>query len=77
MMPHKTEAMIEVFKTNVESANDAQHLVELLNHHFPGNRINFDLQDCDKILRVEGKDFSTDKVMTIVSNKGFYCEVLE
>ena len=69
--------MIEVFKTDVTTASDANHIVEMLIQHFPGSRINFDLQDCDKILRVEGKDFSTDKIMTLVNNKGFYCEALE
>jgi len=69
--------MIEVFKTDVTTASDANRIVEMLIQHFPGSRINFDLQDCDKILRVEGKDFSTDKIMSLVNNKGFYCEALE
>ena len=49
--------MIEVFKTNVEKTNDADKMVRLLLEHFPQSKINFDLHDCDKILRVEGKDF--------------------
>ena len=69
--------MIEVFKTNVEQANDANSIVQLLLQHFPGSRVNFDLYDCDKILRVEGKDFSIDKVMLLVHKSGFRCEVLE
>lgn len=69
--------MIEVFKTDVETSTDACTIVEVLLQHFPGSRINFDLQDCDKILRVEGKDFSTDKVMMLVNKNGFHCEILE
>jgi len=69
--------MIEVFKTNVEKTNDANSIVALLLEHFPGSKINFDLHDCDKILRVEGKDFSNDKVMTLLRKSGFYCEILE
>jgi hypothetical protein len=69
--------MIEVFKTDVQTAGDANHLVELLLQQFPGSRINFDLQDCDKILRVEGKEFSSNKVMTLVNSNGFHCEILE
>ncbi len=68
---------IEVFKTNVETASDANNIVQLLLQHFPCSRINFDLQDCDKILRVEGKDFCTDKVMLLVNKNGFLCEVLD
>jgi hypothetical protein len=68
--------MIEVFKTNVEKDSQANSLVTLLLQHFPGSKINFDLQDCDKILRVEGENFMTDKVMTLVGENGFACEVL-
>lgn len=69
--------MIEVFKTNVQAASDADNLIKVLLQHFPGSRINFDLQDCDKILRVEGKDFSTNKVMLLLKENGFYCTILE
>jgi hypothetical protein len=69
--------MIEVFKTNVEAVNDASNLVQMLLHHFPGSRINFDLQDCDRILRVEGKDFCAHQVMMLVSKNGFHCEILQ
>jgi hypothetical protein len=69
--------MIEVFKTNVETASDANNIVQMLLQHFPGNRINFDLQDCDKILRVEGNNFSTDKIMLLLNKNGFCCEILE
>ena len=69
--------MIEVFKTDIELASDADGLTQLLLQHFPGSRINFDLQDCDRILRVEGKDFSPDKIMMLVHKNGFHCEILE
>lgn len=69
--------MIEVFKTNVEATGDAGNLIDLLLQHFPGSRINFDLQDCDKILRVEGKDIETNKVLLLVTKNGFYCERLD
>ena len=68
--------MIEVFKTNVEEDAQAKTLVTILLQHFPGSKINFDLQDCDKILRVEGENFWTDRVMTLVEENGFACEVL-
>lgn len=70
-------SVIEVFKTDVATASEAGNIVEMLRQHFPGSRINFDLHDCDKILRLEGKDFSTDKVMMLVHQKGYYCEMLE
>ena len=69
--------MIEVFRTNIKTTSDAHNLIEMLDQLFPGSRINFDLHDCDKILRVEGNDFSADAVVSLLSKKGFNCEVLE
>ena len=69
--------MVEVFKTNVQEFSEAQKLVALLRRHFPDSKINFDLDDCDKVLRVEGNNVGIEKVMTLVIEKGFLCNVLE
>jgi len=69
--------MIEVFKTNVETAGDANNIVQLLLQRFPGSRINFDLLDCDKILRVEGKNFCSETIILLMKEKGFHCSILE
>jgi hypothetical protein len=68
--------MVEVFKTNVQEVSEANKLVSLLLRHFPGSKINFDLHDCDKILRVEGKNLATETVMVLVKENGFACDVL-
>jgi hypothetical protein len=69
--------MIEIFKTNVEESVQAEKIVDILLEHFPDNKINFDLHDCDKILRVEGKSFCAEKIMTLVAETGFSCNILE
>jgi hypothetical protein len=69
--------MIEVFKTNIETKGDAHIIIKMLAQLFPGSRINFDLHDCDKILRMEGNHFSADEVVALLSSEGFTCEVLE
>lgn len=70
--------MVEVFKTNVTDKNHATKLVELLHRKFPGCKINFDLDDCDKVLRIEGPDADlTEPVRLIINENGFICEVLE
>jgi hypothetical protein len=69
--------MIEVFKTNVKGPVHAKRIVDILLEQFPGNKINFDLHDRDKILRVEGKSFCTEKIMTLVIENGFSCNILE
>jgi hypothetical protein len=48
-----------------------------LRRHFPGTKINIDMDDCDKVLRVEGNNLRIEKLMTLVTEKGFLCTVLE
>ena len=68
--------MVEVFKTNVQEDSTAS-LVEQLLEHFPQSKINFDLEDCDKILRVEGSNVIPGKVIDILMMQGYLCSVLE
>ena len=76
-MPENYSNMIEVFTTNVQEPAEAKQVVALLKRHFPESKINFDLDDCDKILRVEGKNFNTDAVILLVKETGFACTILE
>lgn len=43
---------IEVFKTNINCADQAKQLVEQIHKTFAGYKANFDLDDCDKVLRI-------------------------
>ena len=45
--------MVEVFKTNVYNRVDANMLIEEIHNTWAGYKANFDLSDCDKILRVQ------------------------
>ena len=69
--------MVEVFKTNVLRKREAKMLIQKLAEHFPNHKVNFDLDDCDKILRVEGKNILQDKIIEIMNLQGYQCEVLE
>ncbi|MEC5145562.1 hypothetical protein [Chitinophaga sp. 212800010-3] len=69
--------MVEVFKTNVQRSSAAKEIISVLLRNFPGSKINFDLDDCDKVLRVEGEDFQPGKIMMIVNENGFQCQVME
>jgi hypothetical protein len=69
--------MVEVFKTNVEQPQHAAILVSALAERFPGFRINFDLQDCDRILRVEGEAIIYSSIIDLVINNGYACELLQ
>ena len=68
--------MIEVFKTNVDSIAASQELHTQLQFLFPACKINFDLDDCDRILRIEGSDFNTEVITKILSRSNYDCEVL-
>ena len=69
--------IIEVFKTNVLEPEDAERMVTILGAVFPGTRINFDLHDCDKILRLEGDAINVEKLIAVVEQHGFDCSVLD
>jgi predicted RNA-binding protein YlqC (UPF0109 family) len=49
----------------------------ILSQAFPSFKINFDLSDCDKVLRVEGENITALRIMTLVKEQGFTCEILE
>jgi len=68
--------MIEVFKTDVQDAEIAMALVQKLHRHFPGCRINFDLNDSDNILMVEGKTICIETIIDFLNSNGFQCEIL-
>ena len=68
---------VEVFKTNVRQKRQARVLLNILAKQFPRFKINFDLEDCDKILRVEGSNVRHEKIAKLVTEKGYFCDVLE
>lgn len=45
--------MVEVFKTDVQNRSQAEWLLEQIHRIGTNYRANFDLEDCDKILRVK------------------------
>ena len=69
--------MVEVFKTNIQEVSQARNLIALLLQHFPGSKINVDLHDCDKVLRVEGGNFLPATIVMLVKENGFVCSLLE
>ncbi len=65
--------MIEVFKTNIDSDFVAQQIVDEIKALPWGIDASFDLEDCDRILRVCG-DFEPillkDQIITLLFSKG-------
>ena len=71
--------MIEVFKTDVDNSRHADILVEHIQRMFNGYQANFDLQDCDRILRVKNVrgHVNSTGLIKILNLFGFHAEVLE
>ncbi|PBQ30924.1 hypothetical protein CNR22_03765 [Sphingobacteriaceae bacterium] len=67
---------VEVFKTNVFEISDAKNILRALTRMDSNLIINFDLEDCDKILRIEGVEIDKERIISILINQGFQCEAL-
>ena len=70
--------MIEVFKTDVNEKDHARMLVDRIHKAFSHCRANFDLEDCDKILRVKGITGEGEiwQIVTLVKSFGWHVEIL-
>ncbi len=70
--------MVEVFKTTVNHSEHAVMLADRIQKAFMGYRVNFDLEDCDRILRVEchGGCIQATDVILFLQKSGFDAEVL-
>ena len=70
--------MVEVFKTNVDDRDHANMLIERIHNSFGSYQANFDLQDCDKILRVKSLTgfVLSSLLIDLLNNYGFHAEVL-
>jgi hypothetical protein len=71
--------MIEVFKTNVEHRDHANVIIDQIRESFDNYTANFDLEDCDNILRVECNtgQIQSAPLIKLLAEFGFQAEVLE
>jgi hypothetical protein len=70
--------IVEVFKTNVDDPFHAGVLIDLIHKTFTGYTANFDLEDCDRILRVKCASGSIQSVTLIklLGHLGCQAEIL-
>lgn len=71
--------MIEVFKTDVTDASDAAAILKHIHNRFVLYEANFDLGDCDHILRVKSilGEVENDLLIQILGEMGFTAVVLQ
>jgi len=63
-----------VFKTSVKYKKEIKPLSKSLNQF---GKWNFDLEDCDNILRVEADESIAKSIMNFMHQRGYCCEELE
>jgi hypothetical protein len=70
---------IEVFKTNVNNAELAGRIIEKIHAGFEGYKANFDLHDCDRILRVVSTNGAVQslQIIQVLTRLGCIAEVLQ
>jgi len=71
--------MIEVFKTNVSDAARAREILDTIHRMLPDCSANFDLDDCDRILRVvcNKGTMNVDAFLVLIGSMGCRAEVLQ
>lgn len=68
--------MIKVFKTDVKDQKKALEIKNSIYHNFGIRQVTFDLEDCDRVLRVEATQFTANEIINNLNNHGFSCEEL-
>ena len=68
--------MIYVFKTSVRHKKHVLQLSPYLNDLLQQSKWNFDLQDCDNILRIDSSEEILETVPKLLQDNGFHCSEL-
>jgi hypothetical protein len=69
--------MIYIFKTTVKYKTQIRKLKSDLDSILPNAQWNFDLEDCDKILRIDSKDNCRQCVIALLHSFNFECVELK
>lgn len=69
---------IAVYKTDVTDRSKAKTIVDAIHRQCPDCEASFDLEDCDKVLRVESKNGKVEEseIRDIFKNYGYQLESL-
>jgi hypothetical protein len=68
--------MISIFKTSIESRQDLRRLAPYLKAVESDIQWTVDMEDCDRILRVESDADRTDQIALVLNSHGFLCITL-
>lgn len=66
-----------VLKTDIQTERKLRLLCPILDNHSAISTWSIDLEDCDKVLRIEAKSILTEQmVLKLMLKHGFYSEQL-
>jgi len=65
--------MVKVYTTNVHSVNSADVILVELKRLHPVHRITIDLEDIDRVLRIEGPEIESELIIGCFVQQGFIC----
>lgn len=70
---------VRIFTTNIECVKDVAVVIKALNEIYPQFIVNLDLEDCDRILRIESQNevIYASKIIKVVKEKGFECTIFK
>lgn len=72
------DVMVEVFRTNVADRDQADWIVDHIQHTFNNYTASFDLEDCDRILVVKctSGDVQSEQVIDLLISLDYQAEIL-
>lgn len=66
-----------ILKTNIKNKRKASSIAPILENMNTVLDWNIDLQDIDKVLRIEAKEtVKESEIINLIRTQGFYCETL-
>lgn len=68
---------VKIFSTDIENKTQVNDISSAICSLFPHSIVTVDLEDCDKVLRVEGNIPTNECIISLLTKLGFRCEVLE
>lgn len=68
---------ILIFKTSIMNKSDVESIAPILDKVTRDGNWNVDLEDCDKVLRIESDIANVKTICTLLNNLGYMCDILD
>jgi hypothetical protein len=75
--PNRWAYHVEVFRTNITSPYEAGRLAAAIHLAYPCRQVNFDLEDCDHVLRIAGERVPALDIVILANRLGYTVQVMD